>query len=70
MIRPEEREGRDDVIHWITQEYTGAVEQFVCETPEQYLWVNPQLEPRPAAKIPPKVPFRAKGASAGLAGPR
>jgi KDO2-lipid IV(A) lauroyltransferase len=36
IILPEEWAGRDDKLHWITQEYTSAIEAFVREAPEQY----------------------------------
>jgi KDO2-lipid IV(A) lauroyltransferase len=47
IIRPEEWEGRDDELHWITQEYTRAIEQFIREAPEQYLWIHRRWKSRP-----------------------
>ena len=50
IIRPEEWKDRDDPLHWITQEYTAAIEAFVREAPEQYLWVHRRWKSRPKAE--------------------
>lgn len=47
IIRPEEWAGRDDEVHWITQEYTRAIEEFVRQAPEQYLWIHRRWKSRP-----------------------
>ena len=47
IIRPDEWRDRDDPIHWITQEYTTAIESFVREVPEQYLWLHRRWKSRP-----------------------
>lgn len=47
IIEPAEWEGRDDELFWITQEYTRAIEQFVREQPEQYLWMHRRWKSRP-----------------------
>lgn len=51
VIRPEEWEGRDDELYWITQEYTRAIEQAVRETPEQYLWIHRRWKSRPKDEL-------------------
>lgn len=47
IIRPAEWQGRDDELTWITQEYTRAIEAFVREAPEQYLWIHRRWKSRP-----------------------
>jgi KDO2-lipid IV(A) lauroyltransferase len=47
VIQPEEWHGRNDEVHWITQEYTRAIETFVRESPEQYLWMHRRWKSRP-----------------------
>ncbi|HSW44620.1 MAG TPA: lysophospholipid acyltransferase family protein [Phycisphaerae bacterium] len=47
VILPEEWEGRDDPLMWITQEYTSAIEGCVREAPEQYLWIHRRWKSRP-----------------------
>lgn len=47
VIDPSEWAGRDDELYWITQEYTRAIEQFVREEPEQYLWIHRRWKSRP-----------------------
>ncbi len=47
IIRPEEWADRDDELHWVTQEYTAAIERFVREAPEQYLWIHRRWKSRP-----------------------
>ncbi|MBN1489210.1 MAG: lysophospholipid acyltransferase family protein [Phycisphaerae bacterium] len=50
IIRPHEWQGRDDELLWITQEYTRAIEAFVREAPEQYLWIHRRWKSRPPAE--------------------
>jgi KDO2-lipid IV(A) lauroyltransferase len=49
IIQPEEWDGRDDPLRWITQEYTAALEAAIRRHPEQYLWVHRRWkhQPRP-----------------------
>ena len=47
VIQPVEWEGRPDELRWITQEYTAAIEAFVREAPEQYLWLHRRWKSRP-----------------------
>lgn len=47
IIRPHEWQGRDDELRWITQEYSKAIETFVREAPEQYLWIHRRWKSRP-----------------------
>jgi KDO2-lipid IV(A) lauroyltransferase len=48
IIWPQEWQGKDDEVLWITQEYTRAIEQFVRKDPTQYLWVHRRWKTRPA----------------------
>lgn len=47
IIHPHEWSGRPDDMHWITQEYTAAIEAFVREAPEQYLWIHRRWKSQP-----------------------
>lgn len=47
VIEPSEWAGRPDELFWITQEYTRAIEDFVREQPEQYLWIHRRWKSRP-----------------------
>ena len=47
VIRPEEWAGRPDELEWITQEYSSAIERFVRQVPEQYLWIHRRWKSRP-----------------------
>lgn len=40
VIRPHEWQQQEHPLQWITREYTKAIEQFVREEPDQYLWVH------------------------------
>ena len=52
LILPEEWTEKKDPIHWITQEYTSAIETFIREDPTQYWWVHRRwkTQPNPADK--------------------
>ena len=47
IIFPEEWADQADPLHWITAEYTKAIEQFVREDPTQYWWVHRRWKTRP-----------------------
>jgi len=47
IIKPEEWQDKDDPLHWITAEYTAAIEKFVRQEPEQYWWVHRRWKTRP-----------------------
>lgn len=47
IIRPEEWKAQPDELRWLTQEYTRAIESFVREAPEQYLWIHRRWKSRP-----------------------
>lgn len=47
IIRPAEWENRDDPLRWITQTYTSAIEEFVREEPDQYLWIHRRWKHQP-----------------------
>ena len=48
---PEEWQGQPDELHWLTQEYTRAIETFVREDPSQYLWVHRRWKHQPKEKL-------------------
>lgn len=47
VIMPEEWQGRDNELHWITQEYSTALEQIVRQEPSQYLWMHRRWKHQP-----------------------
>ena len=47
VIDPAEWEAQDDPLCWITQTYTTAIEEFVREAPEQYLWIHRRWKSKP-----------------------
>ncbi len=47
IIYPSEWAEQDDPLRWITQEYTSAIEAFVREAPEQYLWIHRRWKSEP-----------------------
>lgn len=49
VIHPGEWADQDDPLHWITQTYTSAIEAFVREAPEQYLWMHRRWKSKPRA---------------------
>ena len=52
IIRPEEWDDKPDPLHWITQEYTAALERVIRRAPEQYLWVHRRWKHRPKGEPP------------------
>lgn len=50
VIHPHEWEDRDDPLHWITQEFTSAIEQSVRKAPEQYLWIHRRWKSKPRVR--------------------
>ncbi|HEY3243938.1 MAG TPA: lysophospholipid acyltransferase family protein [Phycisphaerae bacterium] len=53
VIEPDEWREQPDPLRWITQEYTAAIEQFVREAPEQYLWMHRRWKHQPRKKSSP-----------------
>jgi KDO2-lipid IV(A) lauroyltransferase len=47
IIEPDEWAWQENAVHWITQEYTRAIEQLVRDAPEQYLWIHRRWKSRP-----------------------
>jgi KDO2-lipid IV(A) lauroyltransferase len=47
IIRPQDWADRDDPLRWVTREYNAAIEAFVREAPEQYLWVHRRWKSQP-----------------------
>lgn len=47
IIRPEEWEGHEDPIFYITARYNRAIEVMVRSHPEQYLWIHRRWKSRP-----------------------
>lgn len=50
VIQPAEWRDRDDALHWITQEYTSALERAVRRDPTQYLWIHRRWKSRPKSE--------------------
>jgi KDO2-lipid IV(A) lauroyltransferase len=49
-IRPEDFEGRPDVVKALTQRYTAALERLVRRHPEQYFWLHRRWKHQPAVR--------------------
>ncbi|MFQ5806852.1 MAG: lysophospholipid acyltransferase family protein [Phycisphaerae bacterium] len=47
IIRPEEWDGQDDPLLWITQTFAHALEAAIRRRPEQYLWMHRRWKTRP-----------------------
>ena len=47
IIRPQEWEGQDDPLLWITQTFASALEAGIRRWPEQYLWMHRRWKSRP-----------------------
>lgn len=47
IIRPQDWEQQPDPLHWITQQYTSAIESFIRAAPEQYLWIHRRWKSKP-----------------------
>jgi len=47
IIQPEEWEGRDAPLEWITQTFSHAIEAGIRRHPEQYLWIHRRWKSRP-----------------------
>jgi KDO2-lipid IV(A) lauroyltransferase len=47
VIEPREWAEQKNELHWVTQEYTRAMEAFIREKPEQYLWMHRRWKSRP-----------------------
>jgi Kdo2-lipid IVA lauroyltransferase/acyltransferase len=47
VIWPEDWKKENDPLRYITQRYTKAIESFVSEVPDQYLWVHRRWRSRP-----------------------
>lgn len=52
IIYPEDWEGQEDPLRYITQRYTTAIEKFVREDPREYLWVHRRWKTRPRGEEP------------------
>ena len=50
VIHPDEWQGRDDPLRWITQEYTSQLEQIVRTDPRQYLWIHRRWKSTPRTR--------------------
>ncbi len=55
IIRPEEWKDRPDPLHWITQEYSAAIEAAAREHPEQYLWIHRRWKTAPRSRSRPAI---------------
>jgi len=50
IIHRHEWEQQAEPLSWITQEYTSAIESFVRQAPEQYLWIHRRWKSRPKSE--------------------
>ena len=51
IIRPEEWQGREEPLLWVTQEFSRAMEDFIRVAPEQYLWIHRRWKSRPKEEL-------------------
>jgi len=54
IIYPEDWEKEGNPLHYITQRYTKAIEDFVREDPGQYWWVHRRWKTRPKGEVAEK----------------
>lgn len=47
VIHPEDWDGRDDALFYITARYARAIEQMIRRNPDQYLWLHRRWKSRP-----------------------
>ncbi len=47
IIQPQDWQDQDNPLHWVTAEYTTAIENFIREAPEQYWWIHRRWKTRP-----------------------
>ena len=47
IIYPQQWQGEDDEVAWITARYTKAIERMARRCPEQYLWVHRRWKSKP-----------------------
>ncbi|HEX8339680.1 MAG TPA: hypothetical protein VF624_02100 [Tepidisphaeraceae bacterium] len=52
IIDPSDWQNHDQPLHYITQRYTKAIEDFVAAEPGQYLWVHRRWKTRPKGEPP------------------
>ncbi|HEY0008815.1 MAG TPA: lysophospholipid acyltransferase family protein [Tepidisphaeraceae bacterium] len=52
IIYPQDWATQDQPLHYITQRYTKAIEDFVTEDPGQYLWLHRRWKTRPKGEAP------------------
>ncbi|MBC7783271.1 MAG: lysophospholipid acyltransferase family protein [Burkholderiales bacterium] len=52
IIYPDDWKDQDQPLHYITQRYTKAIEDFVSAEPGQYLWVHRRWKSRPKGESP------------------
>jgi KDO2-lipid IV(A) lauroyltransferase len=52
VIYPKDWQSHDNPLHYITQRYTKAIEDFVRTDPGQYWWVHRRWKTRPKGEAP------------------
>ena len=52
IIYPDQWQGQDDEVRWITATYTKAIERIARRCPEQYLWIHRRWKDKPARENP------------------
>ncbi len=54
IIMPEEWQDKEDPLHWVTAQYTKAIEDFIREDPSQYWWLHRRWKHRPKEELKQK----------------
>jgi len=54
IIWPKDWKDQSDPLRYITQRYTQAIEQFISDDPNQYLWAHRRWKTRPKGEQPLK----------------
>jgi KDO2-lipid IV(A) lauroyltransferase len=52
IIYPDDWKRQDNPLHYITQRYTSAIENFIRKDPSQYWWVHRRWKTRPKGEPP------------------
>jgi KDO2-lipid IV(A) lauroyltransferase len=47
IIEPEDWNGQEDPLYYLTARYTRALEKLIADCPEQYLWIHRRWKSRP-----------------------
>lgn len=59
VIHPAEWAGQENELHWVTQEFSREMEQFIRNDPTQYWWIHRRWKSRPPWEKPGDAPKEA-----------